>query len=1257
MDYIYENLGDERFQEMCHAIINSEFPNSQAFPVGQPDGGRDSIVYLSNNKINKEYIIFQVKYVKNPNKDEPHKWLTQILEKEAVKVEKLIPKGAKQFYLMTNVRGTAHLDVGSIDKVNKILEENISIPSTCWWRDDISRKLESKNDIKWSYSEILNGQDILNNFVFKKINENRDRRESVIRAYLKDQYDIDNEVKFKQIELQNKLLDLFTDVPIRIKKINNKNKVLRDTLISKGLYQRYKDEIRHDYDNGNHEEIGAANFILNSNISNGIQRFLIEGGPGQGKSTVSQYVCQVHRIKLLVKKSELNLIPKNILEAPVRLPFKIDLRDIASWVEKKNPYNNNISDEKFLEIWQNNLESFLIAHISYHSGINDFNTLDLISVLKLSSVLFIFDGFDEVANLKSREAIITFINKGLSRLSENIGSIQVVITSRPAAFSSTIGFSVDLYPHFELSDITPTVINEYVEKWIKSRRLNNRKASEIRKLVKEKLKVPHLKDLAKSPMQLAILISLLNTRGESLPNKRTALYDSYIELFFNRESEKSLLIRDNRDLIIDIHEYLAWVLHSEAELYRNSGRIEIQILHEKLNQYLKKEGHKNIAAENLFKVMEERVCALVSRVQGTFEFEVQPLREYFAAKYLYNTSPYSPPGRNLPGTKPDRFDAISKNLYWQNVCRFFAGCFDKGELPMIIDKLIEMQEDEHLKFTNYPRLLTSQLLSDYVFTQYPRLLGQVVKLIISGVQLGKILNQNDRTGKEDSILLPIECGRLELVTECFNQLKQFPQKDYADELIGIINNNPVNNLEFWQNNLSNYSKTDLTKWLKYAYELRLIFKLDNEVLLKIISESDSESEKIKRLQYLILGNKEDVINKNIKLKELALQAVFDKKLFYSPGRDKIKSFGLIYLMFHNHFLSMPFGDIDENLSYKSIFDNFIERTEISKKGEAKSIFDIKCEDELDEKVLYFLEKSKNILEKPISTWRDSIENWEIYTRNAIKSFGKNLTIEILALISANTKTINKRFEGYEDLNDDKLSLCKRVCTARMMSGNLKYWTNHLTNSKDIRFSLFVFLTWATPRTIIKLNKLVTECIDKLSSIEFKKLDLGLSNIFEISNFTPTQIKYLEKNFNSDFSNELKFLLKHRVTYDIRNKFVYDNIKSVSGNLNSILDLKLEFLINTFLKKPNSNNLLVEIKEVYSEATNFQMSDYRYIRFSHHEKNNVPLDLAKLIMKEDNLYPKFLVSKAENVCWRNAIKEKEKVGNVAKNDKWFDYELT
>jgi hypothetical protein len=181
MDYSFENLGDERFQEFCSTLVCKEFPDAQSFPVGQPDGGRDSVAYLLNSK-SKDFIIFQVKYVKNPYSiNDVHKWLAKVIKEETPKIERLIPKGAKKFYLLTNVKGTAHLESGSIDTVNRILEMGLPIPSVCWWRDDLSRLLEKDPLFKWSFPEILNGQDILNSILFENIRENRDRREAIIK--------------------------------------------------------------------------------------------------------------------------------------------------------------------------------------------------------------------------------------------------------------------------------------------------------------------------------------------------------------------------------------------------------------------------------------------------------------------------------------------------------------------------------------------------------------------------------------------------------------------------------------------------------------------------------------------------------------------------------------------------------------------------------------------------------------------------------------------------------------------------------------------------------------------------------------------------------------------------------------------------------------------------------------------------------------------------------------------------------------------
>ena len=255
----------------------------------------------------------------------------------------------------------------------------------------------------------------------------------------------------------------------------------------------------------------------------------------------------------------------------------------------------------------------------------------------------------------------------------------------------------------------------------------------FKKILSEKLDQPHLAELSRNPMQLAILLSLIHSRGSSLPEKRTALYDNYMEHFFSREAEKSTIVRMHRDLLIDIHGYLAWLLHAESESGGNGGSVSRLRLLSLVREYLRNEQHDEGLAENLFAGMVERVVALVSRVEGTFEFEVQPLREYFAARCLYETAPYSPPGAEKQGTLPDRFDAIARSGYWLNVTRFYAGCFNKGELPALVDRLEELLKNPVYKYTSYARVLAAMLLGDWVFSQHPRSMKKVIDIVLDGV--------------------------------------------------------------------------------------------------------------------------------------------------------------------------------------------------------------------------------------------------------------------------------------------------------------------------------------------------------------------------------------------------------------------------------------------------------------------------------------------------------------------------------------------
>src|ERR1035437_7210205 len=208
MDYPLENLGPERFQQFCQALLIREHPNVQCFPVAQPDGGRDATSYFVEQGRSK-FIVFQVKYSRRPMAEsDPRKWLMAIMEEEARKVKNLVPRGATQFYLITNIEGTSHLDVGSIDQLNDHFRAELEVPFMCWWRDDINRRLDNAWALKWVYPELMAGPDFLRAIVEFGISEQRDRREAAVRAFLAQQYSTDAQVRFKQVELQNSLLDL-----------------------------------------------------------------------------------------------------------------------------------------------------------------------------------------------------------------------------------------------------------------------------------------------------------------------------------------------------------------------------------------------------------------------------------------------------------------------------------------------------------------------------------------------------------------------------------------------------------------------------------------------------------------------------------------------------------------------------------------------------------------------------------------------------------------------------------------------------------------------------------------------------------------------------------------------------------------------------------------------------------------------------------------------------------------------------------------
>ena len=1252
MDYLLENLGPERFQEICHALLSRAFPNTQCFPVGQRDGGRDAVSY-STRPGSREIIVYQVKFVRRPQAEkEPHKWLKKTVAAEASKVQALVPKGATKYYLLTNVPGTAHPESGSIDFVQRVLDEQLPIPAQCWWRDDINRRLDDAFDIKWSYPEVLSGHDILRLVIETALPDAASRRTTAIRACVRDQFEREKEVRFKQVELQNELLNLFIDVPVTMPDSSGSKPQQRTaSTIFRAIAQETTTEpsMREYRVRPELLTAGAATLLLHPLAQRYLHRVVIEGAPGQGKSTIVQYICQIHRRRILNENINDPRIPPSHRESPVRLPLKIDCRDFATWLNRHDPFAADDSPNP-PEQWHGSLESFLARQIVHHSGGAPFTVDDLHAVAKLSAVLLVFDGLDEVADFDRRRMVVEEISRGVNRLKDGTASIQTIVTSRPAAFTDSPGLPETDFCHLHLSSIGRQLINEYAEKWLTARRLDGKEASDVRRILQAKLDQPHLRELARNPMQLAILLSLVHTRGGSLPDKRTALYDNYVDLFFSREAEKSSLVRDHRDLLIDIHRYLAWVLHADAQTKQTAGSASTEKLRALVEEYLIEENHDASLAQRLFTGMVERVVALVSRVEGTYEFEVQPLREYFAARYLYDTAPYSPPGRECSGTLPDRFDALARDPFWQNVTRFYAGCYSKGELSSLVDRLQELARSPGFRHTSYAHHLAATLLSDWVFAQHPRAMKDVATLFLDGVGLritaGSRLQRNN-----EALVLPKQNGNEELVDRCIQVLRTIPANDYSEMLLDVIGANCSRDEAWtlWWSETSSLRGTDRTRWMGYGLHLGLLSRLEPRELTELLADSLDTTE---RLVLTCRGGKADLIEADDAKLNRVVDHILDggSGLLFRPRKTTTVTDAFarvlspyIYCTAFEQVGPWSLSEVSERFfGYREAHENLSELLPFSRSSEVGA----RCKE--------LIVVGARRWEMSVSEWTTQLVPWNDLVENGRRFFGDRWTFAVLANIGAGIRARDEKSERACDLHDPSVPLCERVRYARLRAGTANWWREQLEFPSDqsgVALALLVLLTWAGPTVFTKLVKLIDKKLVSLDVEWWHRLYAGL-HAYDLRVSRRRTVRDLAQVPQS-ISGRLMVALATRVGDEPVAQTFQARLMDYDGDDPPTLELCQRIALMNAQDSPDAClDWLPVISRTYAKGIAARpFLAYRYYRAV--SSKLPPIQVAEQIIEQCNLYPAELVSWAERACRQRVAERIVPVGTIAETQGWFE----
>ena len=231
------------------------------------------------------------------------------------------------------------------------------------------------------------------------------------------------------MDLVNQLFDLFTDVPILPQSLDATGHEIPSRLFH--VFRRVSttptgetDWVRHrnrgafayrgdpfwDIATVSREDtwIGAASLLLDAEFQRVQPLIVLEGAPGQGKSTISQYICQIHRGRML-GKTGLSAAASEHLESTLRLPFKVELRDFATWLLGGNPFGA-YEDQSERIPPHPTLEGFLAAHVRYMSGGSTFDVSDLQGIFEYSSVLIVLDGLDEVADIIQRQRVVEEIN-------------------------------------------------------------------------------------------------------------------------------------------------------------------------------------------------------------------------------------------------------------------------------------------------------------------------------------------------------------------------------------------------------------------------------------------------------------------------------------------------------------------------------------------------------------------------------------------------------------------------------------------------------------------------------------------------------------------------------------------------------------------------------------------------------------------------------------------------------------------------------
>jgi len=736
VDYRLDGLGTRTFEHLVQALSLREI-STIITPFGDgPDGAREATFdgetgYGTPGNTWNGYGVIQAKFLQR-SKGPVHdgRWIVTEARKELARfTRKQIHRKPNYYILATNITLTAVEQSGSKDRLFRLLEDfsrRIGLAAfDVWDYDKIRIFLDANEEIRKSYAAWITSGDVLAD-LSKWLGSERPSYYSLIINYLQKELVSDQYARLEQAghsaDEAIPLSQVFIDLPVVRRRTSDgafHDNTARDfvSLIVENATTRLRPE---DLDQEMHTATPP------------IGRYVLIGGPGQGKTTIGQYACQIFRAALLSSVSRKSLVDpeahgvirgistaaNGLMEqvAAKRVPFRVVLSDFAT----------DLASGKSSSLLDHITQGFN-KRTNAKLGIKQFERL-----LEEYPSILVLDGLDEVPSSTNRDQVISAIKDFWVDVASNSIDILAIATSRPQGYGDE--FSPNLYEHYSLCPLSTEKAIQYGRCLAELRfKGDARRIGTIVSRLSRAAEVPATAKLMQSPLQVTILTLLVDRMGQP-PQERWVLFNEYYKLIYQRETERDIpaahVLREHRSDIDAVHERVGLLLQVESE---RTGGTDAKLTTDQfstvVHQYLVEEGHEAPELDRLkasiIQGAAERLVFLVGLELGQVGFEIRSLQEFMAAQGLMNAR---------DEIVQLRLKLIARSVNWRNVFLFAAGrvFMERKYLrDSVVSACTELNDDPHDQVAQIVAAgseIAMELLEDGPAAKHPTTSGVLTRL-------------------------------------------------------------------------------------------------------------------------------------------------------------------------------------------------------------------------------------------------------------------------------------------------------------------------------------------------------------------------------------------------------------------------------------------------------------------------------------------------------------------------------------------------